>query len=57
MVVVKHNDSIKKLDKELSKLADKSRKEREKELEPFFGVLKDKSIDPLKLQKKWRSDW
>jgi len=57
MVVVKQGDSVDKLDKELSKLEDKARKERIKQLEPYFGILKGKEIDPLKLQKKWRSDW
>lgn len=56
MVVVKHSEP-EKLDIELSKLADKAKKERMEKLEPYFGILKDKNIDPLKLQKKWRSDW
>ena len=57
MVVVKRTDSAEKVDKELLKLADKARQDKIKKLEPFFGILKDKDIDPLKLQKKWRGDW
>jgi len=57
MVVVKRTDSAEKVDKELLKLAHKARQDKIKKLEPFFGILKDKDIDPLKLQKKWRSDW
>lgn len=57
MVIIKQSDSVEKVDKKLLKLAEKARKERINQLEPFFGILKDREIDPLKLQKKWRREW
>lgn len=57
MVVIKQGDSVEKVDKELLKFAEKAKKEKVKRLEPYFGILKDIDIDPLQLQKQWRSEW
>ncbi len=56
VVVIKQGDSPEKIDKKLQAIEDEETKKRIERLKPFFGVLKRK-IDPLKLQKKWRSEW
>ena len=58
MVVIKQTDTAEQIKIELLKLADKARKKKIDQLEPYFGILKGREdIDPLKLQKKWRGEW
>ncbi|MFI5161696.1 MAG: hypothetical protein ACHQHN_10490 [Sphingobacteriales bacterium] len=56
VVIIKQGDSPEKIDQKLQAIEVEETKKRIERLKPFFGVLKRK-IDPLKLQKKWRSEW
>jgi len=56
IVIIKNDDSPEKIKKELKAVQDEETKKRIERLRPFFGILKRK-IDPIKLQKKWRSEW
>lgn len=55
-MVIKQNDSPEKIKKKLQAIDEEETQKRIERLKPFFGILK-RDIDPLKLQKKWRSEW
>jgi hypothetical protein len=56
VVVIKNDDSPEKIRKKMQAIEDEETRKRIERLKPFFGIIKRK-IDPLKLQKKWRSEW
>ena len=56
VMVIKQNDSPEKIKKKLQAIDEEETQKRIERLKPFFGILK-RDIDPLKLQKKWRSEW
>ena len=56
VVVIKRSDSPEKIRKKLQAIEDAEAQKRIESFKPYFGILKRK-IDPLKLQKKWRSEW
>jgi hypothetical protein len=56
VVVIKQSDPPDKIRKKLQALEDAETQTRIESFKPYLGILKRK-IDPLKLQKKWRSEW